>query len=219
MACCLLSLMQAAAQSRPNIIVVLVDDMGYSDLGCYGGEIQTPNLDSLAESGIRYTAAHNTSKCYPSRASLLTGLYFQRTNRELINAATLGEVLRPVGYRTLWSGKRHGSTNPITRGFDRYYGLLGGASNHWNPGDKARPSEGIPAGAGRGKWMINDEEVKGFVPEDTSWYSTDAMTDAALAWLKEYEGEEKPFFLYLAYTAPHYPLPVSYTHLTLPTKA
>ena len=100
MACCLLSLMQAAAQSRPNIIVVLVDDMGYSDLGCYGGEIQTPNLDSLAESGIRYTAAHNTSKCYPSRASLLTGLYFQRTNRELINAATLGEVLRPVGYRT-----------------------------------------------------------------------------------------------------------------------
>ena len=74
MACCLLSLMQAAAQSRPNIIVVLVDDMGYSDLGCYGGEIQTPNLDSLAESGIRYTAAHNTSKCYPSRASFLNEL-------------------------------------------------------------------------------------------------------------------------------------------------
>ena len=206
LACCLLPLMQATAQSRPNIIMVLVDDMGYSDLGCYGGEIQTPNLDSLAESGIRYTAAHNTSKCYPSRSSLVTGLYFQRTDRELINAATFGEVLRPVGYRTLWSGKRHGSTNPITRGFDRYYGLLGGASNHWNPGDKARPGEGIPAGAGKGKWMINDEEVKGFVPEDTSWYSTDAMTDAALDWLKEYEGEEKPFFLYLAYTAPHYPL-------------
>ena len=95
--CCLLSLSQTPAQSRPNIIVVLVDDMGYSDLGCYGGEIQPPNLDSLDESGIRYTAAHNTSKCYPSRASLLTGLYFQRTNRELFNAATVGEVLRPVG--------------------------------------------------------------------------------------------------------------------------
>ncbi len=205
-AACLLLVMHVRAGDRPNIIMILVDDMGYSDLGCYGGEIQTPNLDSLAASGIRYTAAHNTSKCYPSRGALVTGLYFQRSDREFANAATFGEVLRPAGYRTLWSGKRHGKTNPLTRGFDRFYGLLGGASNHWNPGDKARPGEGIPAGAGKGKWMINDQEVKGFVPEDTSWYSTDAMTDAALGWLQEYQGEEKPFFLYLAYTAPHYPL-------------
>ncbi len=204
--CAAMSICQASDDSRPNVIMVLVDDMGYSDLGCYGGEIQTPNLDSLAANGIRYTAAHNTSKCYPSRTSLITGLYFQRTDREFAKGATFGEVLRPAGYRTLFSGKNHGNTNPATRGFDRYYGLIGGASNHWNPGDKARPGEGIPAGASTGKWVIDDKEVKGFVPQDKSWYSTDAMTDAALGWLKEYESEEKPFFLYLAYTAPHYPL-------------
>ncbi len=202
----LFALWTLEASEKPNVIVVLVDDMGFSDLGCYGSEIKTPNLDQLAASGIRYTAAHNVSKCYPSRAALLSGLYFQRSDREYSNSALFGEVLRPIGYRTLWSGKNHSNTDPRTRGFDRFYGLMGGASNHFNPGDKARPGEGIPAGAKKGKWIIGDKEIRGFVPEDKSWYSTDAMTDAAMSWLKEYEDEQKPFFLYLSYTAPHYPL-------------
>ncbi|EDM28482.1 arylsulfatase [Lentisphaera araneosa HTCC2155] len=195
----------AFSAEKPNVIFILVDDMGYSDLGCYGSEIKTPNLDKLAANGIRYTATHNTSKCYTSRACLLSGMYYQRLDREMTKVANLGEVIRPTGYRTLWSGKNHNGGKPWERGFDRFYGLMGGASNHFNPGGKARPGEPEPAGSG-GKWIIDDKEVKGYVPEDKNWYSTDAMTDAALGWLKEYESEEKPFFLYLAYTAPHYPL-------------
>ncbi|MCK5703491.1 MAG: sulfatase-like hydrolase/transferase, partial [Cyclobacteriaceae bacterium] len=99
---------------KPNILLILVDDMGWSDIGCYGGEVKTPNLDRLAENGIRFTQMHNTSKCFPSRASLLTGVYAQqcgydKTYKQPIrNAVTIGEVLQTAGYRTLWAGKHHG---------------------------------------------------------------------------------------------------------------
>ena len=124
----------------PNIILISVDDMGWSDLGCYGSEISTPHIDRLAAGGMRFTQFHNTSKCFPSRACLLTGVYAQQSgydrsfNQPLANAVTLGEVLREAGYITLWSGKHHGLENPIYSGFDHYYGLKDGACNHFNPG-------------------------------------------------------------------------------------
>ena len=94
----------------------MADDMGYSDLGCYGGEIKTPNLDRLAKNGIRYTQAYNTSKCWTTRISLLTGLYHHRSDRDFSNTALIGEILKPAGYRTWWSGKHHATFNPHGRG-------------------------------------------------------------------------------------------------------
>lgn len=195
------------ADERPNIIVILVDDMGYSDIGCYGGEIRTPNIDRLAANGLRFSQMYNTAKCYPTRASLLTGVYFQRTDREFPNTATIGEVLKPAGYRTLWSGKHHAKFNPVSRGFDHFHGLLGGAQNHFNPGSRAVPGQPEPAFKGDGNhWVIDGREVKDFVPLDSSYYDTDDFTEQALKWLDCYKDEENPFFLYLAYTAPHWPL-------------
>ena len=128
---------------RPNVLMILVDDMGWSDIGCYGGEVDTPHLDSLAKNGLRFTQFHNTSKCFPSRACLITGLYAQQNgNAEnfgpYTNAVTIGEVLREAGYRTFWVGKHHSTENAFERGFDHYYGLLDGASNHWNPGHQRK---------------------------------------------------------------------------------
>jgi len=196
-----------SAGSPPNILIILVDDMGYSDLGCYGGEIRTPNIDRLAANGMKFSSMYNTAKCYPTRASLLTGVYFQRTDRDFSHTATLGEVLRPIGYTTLWSGKHHAKFNPVTRGFDRYYGMIGGAENHFNPGSKAAPGQPAPASKNDGnRWSLDGEEVKDFIPQDPKFYDTDAFTDRALTWLNEYEKKDKPFLLYLAYTAPHWPL-------------
>jgi len=113
-------------------------------LGCYGGEIKTPNLDRLAKNGIRYTQAYNTSKCWTTRISLLTGLYHHRSNRDFDNTALIGEILKPAGYRTWWSGKHHANFNPYNRGFDHFSGFLGGAINFWNPGDRARKGEEEP---------------------------------------------------------------------------
>ena len=139
----------ATMRQRPNIILILNDDMGYSDIGCFGGEIATPNLDRLAKGGIRFTQFHNTAKCFPSRACLLTGLYAQQCGMDrrpgtMTNCVTLGEVLRAAGYRTLMAGKHHGVENPFRRGFDRYFGLRDGCCNYFNPG-KQRPGEGKPA--------------------------------------------------------------------------
>ena len=134
---------------NPNIILILADDLGWSDIGCYGSEVQTPNLDRLAEQGMRFTQFHNTSKCFPSRACLITGVYAQQNGYDrtftnpISHAVTFGEVLRDAGYSTMWSGKHHGLENPIYRGFDRYYGLKDGACNYFNPGDQ-REGEGIP---------------------------------------------------------------------------
>jgi len=93
--------------TKPNILIILADDLGYSDIGCYGGEIKTPNIDRLAAGGVKFAQMYNTAKCSPSRASMLTGLYYHRTNADYGNAATMGEVLRPAGYTTFWSGKQH----------------------------------------------------------------------------------------------------------------
>lgn len=199
------------SDNRPNILLILVDDMGYSDLGCYGGEIHTPNIDSLADSGLRFTQIYNTAKCMSSRASLLTGLYAQQCGMDeapvvMQHSATLGEVLRTVGYRTLASGKHHGTENLFDRGFDHYYGLRDGGCNMWNPGVR-REGEPAPGNKGRVRYWCDDGSTYApFTPDDRGFYITDAFTEKALQWLDESEWEEQPFFLYLAYTAPHYPL-------------
>lgn len=215
----LISLMacQNKPEQLPNIILISADDLGWSDIGCYGSEVQTPNLDKLGEGGLRFTRFHNTSKCFPSRACLLTGVYAQQSNyhrshtNPITNAVTLGEVLRTAGYRTLWSGKHHGLENPVTRGFDHYYGLKDGACNYFNPGEQ-RPDEGAPARKGRPGnktqrwWCIDSTMYHPYTPEAEDFYTTDYFTHYALDWLEKYKNEEKPFFLYLAYTAPHDPL-------------
>ena len=197
----------------PNILLILVDDMGFSDLGCYGSEIETPNIDGLAVEGIRFTQFHNTAKCFPSRASLLTGVYAQQCGMDrkpdtIRFAVTLGEVLREAGYRTLAVGKHHGSENLYNRGFDRYFGLNDGACNFFNPGNQ-RPGEPVPAHKTWAKprmWAIDSVVYTPYTPEDPGFYTTDAFTDYALQYLEEYRGEDRPFFLYAAYNAPHDPL-------------
>lgn len=213
----LVSCSSSEHEKLPNIILISADDLGWSDLGCYGSEIHTPTLDQLAQQGMRFTSFYNTSKCFPSRACLLTGVYAQqsgydRSFREpLKNAVTLGEVLRDAGYITLWSGKHHGVENPIYRGFDHYYGLKDGACNHFNPGVQ-RPGEGVPARKGlsgqkrQRAWCIDSLMFAPYTPDAKDFYTTDYFTNYALDWLQEYEKDNRPIFLYLAYTAPHDPL-------------
>lgn len=184
--------------------------MGWSDLGCFGSEIKTPNLDSLAAQGVRFTQMYNTAKCFPSRACLLTGVYAQQNGNsdsfgELKNSVTLGEVLRGAGYRTLASGKHHGTENLYDRGFDHYYGLRDGCCNFWNPGVQ-REGEPDPGRKRARYWCIDEKTYYPYTPTDPDFYTTDAFTDYALKWLDESESQGKPFFLYLSYTAPHYPL-------------
>ncbi|OXU14964.1 arylsulfatase [Sedimentisphaera salicampi] len=198
---------------KPNIIFILADDMGWSDLGCYGSEISTPNLDALAKGGIRFTQIHNTAKCMPSRACLLTGLYAQQCGMDKRpvhfskNSVTLGDVLKAAGYRTLAAGKHHSLDSLYDQGFDRYYGLRDGCCNYFNPG-KQRAGEGVPAQKRPGQrvWVIDDKTIVGYTPKEKDFYTTDYFTKYALDYLEEYKNEEKPFFLYLAYTAPHDPL-------------
>ncbi|MDN5200239.1 arylsulfatase [Fulvivirgaceae bacterium BMA10] len=196
---------------RPNILLILADDLGWSDIGCYGSEIATPNLDKLAQDGLRFTQFYNTSKCFPSRAILLTGLYaqqngFHRTHTNPIsNGITIGEALKSAGYRTLWSGKHHGIESPIDKGFDRYFGLRDGASNHFNPGHQ-REGELPPAQKRPDRvWLIDSVTHQPYTPSK-DFYTTDEFTKYALNWLEEYKNEKNPFLLYLAYTAPHDPL-------------
>ncbi len=207
---------QAWAQDnakKPNILVILADDMGWSDLGCYGGEINTPNLDAVAARGIRFTQMHNTAKCFPSRACLLTGLYAQQCGMSRgsgnfsTNCATFGEVFRPAGYRTIAVGKHHSKTNLYDRGFDHYWGLRDGAANYFNPGLQ-REGEGKPAQKNYGGrvFCFDEKVVRPYTPEDPDYYCTDTYTDWAIDFLDKYKDEEKPFFLYLAHQAPHDPL-------------
>ena len=201
----------AEIKKKPNILFILVDDMGYSDIGCYGGEINTPNIDFLAKSGLRFTQMYNTAKCMSSRACLLTGLYAQQCGMDkkpvaIVNAVTLGEVLRPAGYRTLASGKHHGTDNLYDRGFDHYYGLRDGCCNMWNPGVK-RAGEPEPGRKNIVRYWCDDAKTyHPYTPHDKKFYAADAFTDKPLQWLDEKELEDKPFFLYVSYTAPHYPL-------------
>ena len=201
---------EAPGAQKPNIVLIMADDMGYSDIGCYGGEVRTPNLDRLAKGGLRFTQFYNNAKCGPTRASLLTGQYSQAVGQDnMERGATIGEVLGAAGYRTICSGKWHQRPLPTTRGFDRYFGLADGCCNFWNPGTTARPGEPAPGRKGKTRvrrWAIEGKAIAGYVPKDKNFYTTDAFADYAVARLDEYKDEPKPFLLYLPFTAPHYPL-------------
>ncbi len=176
-------------KNRPNIVLILADDLGFSDLGCYGGEIETPNLDGMAANGLRFSQFYNCAKCAPTRTSILTGLYHQQTNvGQGSNCVTIAEVLRQTGYTTLAAGKWHVGGTPMDRGFDRYFGMLGGACSYFVP-DKTFRLDREP-----------------FTTNDERFYTTNAFTDYALEFLDEAGRKDKPFFLYMAYNAPHYPL-------------
>ena len=170
--------------TRPNIILIMVDDMGFSDLGCYGGEIHTPNLDRLASNGLRFSQFYNNAICAPTRASLLTGLYSQQVARgDPRDCVTIAEVLKTAGYRTLMTGKWHLSgilaDLPVERGFDRYYGLVDGGCNFFNPGLK-RAGEKEPGKKTPGDnpaFAIDDRVIQPYTPEDKNFYTTDAFTD------------------------------------------
>ena len=202
-------------EERPNIVIILVDDMGFSDIGCYGSEIETPNVDRLASEGLRFTQFYNSGRCCPTRASLMTGLHPHQTgighmtappNQPLgftgpyqgylnDNCATIAQVLQGSGYHTLMTGKWHLGANdqktwPSQRGFEHFYGGLSGAFNYFKPGD--------------GRTMSRDNQP---VETDDNFYSTDTFTDEACQYISQVtEEDDRPFFLYLAYNAPHWPL-------------
>ena len=186
--------------SRPNIIVIVCDDMGFSDLGCYGGEIETPNLDALAAGGLRFTDFHNNAKCSETRASLLTGLWHQQSkNLSKNNYVTLAEVLQTAGYSTLMSGKWHVAHSPNKRGFEQYFGFLNGCINFFT-GESWEATE--KWGTGETEMQLNGVPFK--APKD--FYSTDAFTDYAIEFLDRARSKQQPYFLYLAHNAPHFPL-------------
>ena len=205
---------------RPNIIIILADDMGYSDLGCFGSEIATPNLDALASSGLRFSQMYNSARCCPSRAALLTGVHphqagvghmvadlgrpeYQGYLRD--NVVTIAEALKSAGYRTLMSGKWHvggdynvtaredwnpggpGFPVPTQRGFDRYFGILSGGGSYFFPKTLAEQD------------TLLEPDLEGF-------YLTDAISDNAVDMIEDATAGEDPFFMYVAYTAPHWPL-------------
>jgi arylsulfatase len=214
----LLSLAVCHADPRPNIVVILADDMGFSDLGCYGGEIPTPHIDRLATNGLRFTQFYNTGRCCPTRASLLTGLYPHEAgvghmvyrNRGpgylgYLNdrCVTLAEVLKPAGYQTLMTGKWHvghaAGQWPTDRGFERFYGI------HIHIDSYFKVLRGCPVYHDRTLVLPPGPSPENTLHPDEEWYTTDVFTDWGLKFLDE-ANLEKPFFLYLAYNAPHWPL-------------
>lgn len=190
---------------RPNIVIIMCDDMGWSDIGCFGGEIRTPNIDRLAAEGMRFTHFYNNAKCTTTRASLITGAYpvFGSGPHLKADHATIAEVMRSAGYATALSGKWHlgnkEPNRPIDRGFDDAYGLWDGCCNFFDP---ARRDPKFKGGRVR-HFSDNGERITEF-PE--GFYTTDAFTDHAIRCVKKFTGEKKPFFLHVTYTAPHYPL-------------
>lgn len=224
------SAQKSRAVRKPNIIVIMADDMGFSDLGCYGGEIRTPNLDYLASNGIRYTQFYNTSRCCPTRASLLTGLYNQQAGIGKMtdledepgyrghlteNTVTLAEVLKMAGYQTAMTGKWHVSNTtvqkdpkeqlawlnhqkefgdfapldqyPTSRGFDKYFGNIWGVVDFFDPFS-----------------LVSGTTPVRQVPKN--YYHTDAINDTTVAYINEFSKASAPFFIYVAETAPHWPL-------------
>lgn len=178
---------------RPNVVLIMADDLGFADLGCYGGEIETPHLDALAAKGLRFTQFYNTAKCHSSRVSLLTGLYCgQAGDAKLSRGATIAEALGAAGYFTAMVGKWHLSKQPTDFGFQRYWGHLSGATNFF-VGDQTFRLNGEP-------WPV-PKELNG-----KPFYTTTAVTDFALQFVDEAQKADKPFLLYAAFNAPHYPL-------------
>lgn len=196
---------------RPNIIVILTDDMGFSDIGCYGSEIKTPNIDRLAYQGVRFNHFYNTGRCSPSRASLLTGLYPHQAGMGHLStenfseegyvddlskrAVTLAEVFKSAGYATYMTGKWHIAKSfvnttdisnwPLQRGFQRFFGTLNGSGSYYDPGTLMRNNT--------------------FISPQDGFYYTDAITDTTVRYISEHP-TDKPFFFYVAYTAAHWPL-------------
>lgn len=204
-----------ASESRPapkNILLILTDDMGFSDVGAFGAEVSTPNIDRLAFNGLRLTQFYTTAKCSPSRAALLTGQYPQQVgagdklNSAIKAQATIAESARGAGLRTFMVGKHHSTTHPMDLGFERYIGLRDGASDYFNPGTAARDGEPLPAQkSAQGRWWCFDRDCqRGWVPPKKAFYATDAYTDWAIE-LMDSAGDD-PFLMYVAYTAPHDPL-------------
>lgn len=204
-----------AGRGRPNIVVILADDMGFSDLGCYGGEIQTPRLDGMARAGVRFTQFYNTARCCPSRASLLTGLYPHQAGvgnmdeewgiesyqgRIRHDRATLAEALGAAGYRTIMSGKWHLGTRegdrPWERGFERFYGIPQGGGVYFWPTTLKRDVVLYDRADGRGAVITKPDE---------RFYSTDAFTDYSVEQIRAAKRNGRPFFLYAPYVAPHFP--------------
>jgi arylsulfatase A-like enzyme len=212
---------------KPNIIIIMADDMGFSDIGCYGGEIQTPNLDRLAAHGLRFTQFYNTARCCPTRASLLTGLYSHQAGIGHMTAnyqkpgylghlndrcVTIAEALQPAGYGSYAVGKWHVGGDPQhwpgKRGFSRYYGA-NSASGHYFGMQKGRrfiidDQEYFPETSLRKVGSVQYYPFKN--PDGSPWYGTDAYTDHAIQYINEHDSGKEPFFLYMAYTAPHWPL-------------
>ena len=208
----------ALADERPNIVIVLVDDMGFSDIGCYGGEIETPNIDMLASKGLRFKEFYNSGRCCPTRASLLTGLHPHQTGVGYMtetptspskstgpyqgylnkNCLTIAEALQQADYQTLMVGKwhlgYHGKDRwPTRRGFEKFYGIHSGAAHYFKPGGD------------RGLTLQEETVEPQPTREGEGYYMTDAFTDYACKFVTEVD-KDKPFFLYLAYNAPHWPL-------------
>ncbi len=192
----------AADVPRPNVVMILADDLGFSDLGCYGGEIATPNLDRLAAGGLRFTQFYNTARCWPSRAALLTGYYAQQVRRDTLPgirsgsrgqrpdwAPLLPAMLKPLGYRSYHSGKWHIDGKMLAGGFDRSYSIED-HNRFFEPQNHTRDDEPLPAVTG------ND------------YYATTAVADHAIECLREHVAQHagEPFFSYVAFTAPHFPL-------------
>ncbi|XZE54302.1 arylsulfatase [Planctomycetaceae bacterium SH139] len=175
--------------SRPNVLVIMVDDLGFSDVGCYGGEIETPNLDRLAVQGLRFSQFYNTAKCHSSRISLLTGCYaLQAGNEQMTRAVTTAEMLGQAGYFTAMTGKWHLARQPTDFGFQRYFGHLSGACNYFR-GDQTFRLNGQP-------WTV----------PDGGFYTTVANVDYAIDFLGEARQSQRPWYLYVAFNAPHAPL-------------
>ena len=189
-----------AADKRPNIVLIMADDMGYSDAGCYGGEIKTPNIDGLAAPGLRFTTFYNNAICGPTRASLLTGLHCQQTGhsgaswnqrKDFSKCVTISEVLQDAGYHTMMVGKWQGRDLAVKRGFDRFFG----------PGCQGRISYFNEVRGNR--YRLND---KPWTFPKEGFFMTDAFSDYAVRFLEEAVQGDKPFFMYAAYVAPHWPL-------------
>ena len=189
---------------HPNVVLIMCDDMGFSDIGCYGGEVMTPNLDRLAREGMRFTQFYNNAKCTTTRASIVTGLYPRFGSKHLrTNMVTLGEVLREAGYSTALCGKWHlghsDATHPYRRGFDTFYGLLDGCCNFFDP---SLPDPSYKGGRVR-RFASNDQAITEF---PVGFYTTDAFTDHAIRAIHNADQANKPFFVHVTYTCPHYPL-------------